>query len=65
MYLTFYKQQQELLMLVDLSLIHIYPKDRQKMTCTDKNAKDAITNFKVLERFKDMTLVECLSLIHI
>ena len=35
------------------------PKDRQKMTCTDKNAKDAITKFKVLERFKDMTLVEC------
>ncbi len=33
--------------------------DRQKMTCTDKNAKEAITNFKVLERFKDMTLVEC------
>ena len=35
------------------------PHDRQKMTCTEKNAKDAITNFKVLERFKDMTLVEC------
>ena len=35
------------------------PNDRQKMTCTDKNAKEAITNFKVLERFKDMTLVEC------
>ena len=35
------------------------PKDRQKMTCTDMNAKDAISNFKVLERFKDMTLVEC------
>ena len=33
--------------------------DRQKMTCTDKNAKDAITNFKVIERFKDMSLVEC------
>ncbi len=33
--------------------------DRQKMTCTDKNAKTAITNFKVIERFKDMTLVEC------
>lgn len=33
--------------------------DRQKMTCTDKNAKDAITNFKVVERFDDMTLVEC------
>lgn len=35
------------------------PHDRQKMTCTDKNAKEAITNFKVLERFKDMSLVEC------
>ena len=35
------------------------PHDRQKMTCTDKNAREAITNFKVLERFKDMTLVEC------
>ena len=33
--------------------------DRQKMTCTDKNAKDAITNFKVIERFRDMSLVEC------
>ncbi|MCD8027192.1 MAG: RluA family pseudouridine synthase [Erysipelotrichaceae bacterium] len=35
------------------------PQDRQKMTCTDKNSKEAITNFKVIERFKDMTLVEC------
>lgn len=35
------------------------PHDRQKMTCTDKNAKDAITNFKVIERFADMSLVEC------
>lgn len=35
------------------------PNDRQKMTCTDKNAKDAITNFKVIERFKNMSLVEC------
>lgn len=35
------------------------PHDRQKMTCTDKNAKDAITNFKVIERFNDMSLVEC------
>jgi len=35
------------------------PHDRQKMTCTDKNARDAITNFKVIERFHDMTLVEC------
>ena len=35
------------------------PHDRQKMTCTDKNAKEAVTNFKVIERFKDMNLVEC------
>lgn len=35
------------------------PRDRQKMTCTDKNAKEAITNFKVIERFRDMSLVEC------
>jgi len=35
------------------------PHDRQKMTCTDKNAKDAVTNFKVLKRYQDMTLVEC------
>ena len=33
--------------------------DRQKMTCTDKNAKEAITNFQVIERFRDMCLVEC------
>ena len=35
------------------------PEDRQKMTVTDKNAKEAITNFTVLERFDDMTLIEC------
>lgn len=35
------------------------PNDRQKMTCTQKNAKQATTNFKVIERFKDMSLVEC------
>jgi len=33
--------------------------DRKKMCCTDKNAKEAITNFKVIERFDKMTLVEC------
>jgi 23S rRNA pseudouridine1911/1915/1917 synthase len=33
--------------------------DRQKMTVTAINSKPAITHFKVLERFKDMTLVEC------
>lgn len=35
------------------------PKDRQRMTVTDKNAKEAITLFKVLKRFNDATLVEC------
>jgi len=33
--------------------------DRQKMTVTAINAKPAVTHFKVLERFKNMTLVEC------
>lgn len=35
------------------------PKDRQKMTVTSVNAKEAVTHFKVLQRYKDMTLVEC------
>lgn len=34
--------------------------DRQKMAVTDQNAKEAITHFKVLERFKDKTLIECI-----
>lgn len=34
-------------------------KDRQKMAVTEKNSKEAITLFKVLERFDDSTLVEC------
>jgi len=33
--------------------------DRQKMTVTAINSKPAVTHFRVLERFKDMTLVEC------
>ena len=33
--------------------------NRQKMAVTDINSKDSITHFKVLERFKDKTLVEC------
>ena len=32
--------------------------DRKKMTVTSINSKDAITHFKVLERFKDATLIE-------
>ena len=34
-------------------------KDRQKMTVTADNSKDAITHFRVLKRFKNNTLVEC------
>lgn len=33
--------------------------DRQKMAVTAKNSRDAITHFKVVERFQDYTLVEC------
>lgn len=33
--------------------------NRQQMCVTDKNSKEAITNFKVLERYNDSTLVEC------
>lgn len=33
--------------------------DRQKMCVTAKNSKEAITHFKVVERFKNYTLVEC------
>lgn len=34
-------------------------KDRQKMAVTEVNSKDARTHFKVIERFKNYTLVEC------
>lgn len=34
-------------------------KDRQKMEVTDKNSKEAITEFKVLQRLSNTTLVEC------
>jgi len=34
-------------------------RDRQKMAVTDQNAKNAITHFKVLERFQNYTLLEC------
>lgn len=35
------------------------PKDRQKMCVTSLNSKNAVTHFKVVERFKEYTLVEC------
>ena len=34
--------------------------DRQKMAVTDQNSKEAITHFKVLKRYKDKTLIECI-----
>ena len=34
------------------------PKNRKKMTVTDVNSKEAVTEFKVLERFKNATLLE-------
>ena len=33
--------------------------NRQKMAVTDKNSKEAITYFKVVDRFKNNTLIEC------
>lgn len=34
------------------------PKDRQRMAVTDKNSKEAITEFKVLKRLSDSTLLD-------
>jgi 23S rRNA pseudouridine1911/1915/1917 synthase len=34
--------------------------NRQKMAVTDQNAKEAVTHFKVLERFNNNTLIECI-----
>ena len=34
--------------------------DRQKMAVTDQNAKEAITHFRVIEQFKENTLIECI-----
>lgn len=33
--------------------------DRQSMTVTDENSKEAVTHFNVLERFEEFTLVQC------
>ena len=34
--------------------------DRKKMSVTEKNSKNAITNIRVLERYKNATLIECI-----
>ena len=36
-----------------------HPSDRKKMAVNEKNGKDAITHYKVLQRFKDYTYIEC------
>ncbi|OIJ09829.1 pseudouridine synthase [Anaerobacillus arseniciselenatis] len=33
--------------------------DRQSMTVTDDNSRDAVTHFSVIERFNEFTFVEC------
>ncbi|MGD6816249.1 RluA family pseudouridine synthase [Metabacillus sp. 113a] len=33
--------------------------DRQSMTVTRENSRDAVTHFKVLDRYKDFTYIEC------
>ncbi len=35
------------------------PKDRKKMAVTDKNSREAVTHFEVLERFRDYTYINC------
>ena len=35
-------------------------KDRKKMCVTSKNSKEAVTNFEVIERYKNSTLVRCI-----
>ncbi len=35
-----------------------HPKDRKKMAVTEKNSRNAVTHFKVLERFGDHTFLE-------
>ena len=37
-----------------------HPSDREKMTITDKNSREAVTNFRVLERYGRYTFVECI-----
>jgi len=36
-----------------------HPKDRMKMAVVFENSKDAVTHFRVLERYGHQTLVEC------
>lgn len=37
-----------------------HPIDRKKMAVTDKNSKDAITHYEVIERYGDFTHIRCI-----
>lgn len=37
-----------------------HPKERKKMAVTDKNSKDAVTHYEVLDRFGDFTYIRCI-----
>lgn len=37
-----------------------HPVDRKKMTITDKNSKNAVTHYQVLERYKGYTHIKCI-----
>ena len=41
------------------TLIGRHPADRKKMSTQCKNGKEAITNYKVLQRFSNYTYIEC------
>lgn len=36
-----------------------HPVDRKKMSINTRNGKEAVTHYKVLERFRDFTYIEC------
>lgn len=36
-----------------------HPADRKKMSINTRNGKEAVTHYKVLERFQDFTYIEC------
>ena len=36
-----------------------YKQNRKKMTVTGENSKEAITNIRIIDRYKDSTLIEC------
>lgn len=37
-----------------------HPKDRKRMAVTDKNAKDAVTHYEIIDRYGDFTHIRCI-----